>query len=107
MGFTPEGKVKARIRRILEINKVYHFMPATGGYGRSGVPDIIGCYRGYFFAIECKAGNKRPTALQEKELQRIRDSGGQVFVINEENIKDIEIWLNMMTVPEKRVGSDA
>ena len=46
MGFTPEGKVKARVRRILEINKVYHFLPATGGYGRSGIPDIIGCYRG-------------------------------------------------------------
>lgn len=101
MALTPEGKVKARLRRLLEINKVYHFMPATGGYGRSGVPDIVGCYKGFFFAIECKAGDKRPTALQEKELERIRDAGGQVFVINETNEKDVENWLNMMTVPKK------
>lgn len=107
MEITPEGKVKARVRRTLEINKVYHFMPATGGYGRSGVPDFVGCYRGYFFAIECKAGNKKPTALQEKELQRIRDAGGYVFVINETNEKDVQNWLNMMTVPEKRMTSDA
>lgn len=90
---TPESKVKARVRRILEINKVYHFMPATGGYGRSGVPDIVGCYRGYFFAIECKAGNNKPTALQERELQHIRDAGGTVFVINETNEKDVSNWI--------------
>lgn len=101
MGFTPEGKVKARVRRILELNKVYHFLPATGGYGRSGIPDIIGCYRGYFFAIECKSKNNAATALQERELQHIRDAGGQTFIINETNIKDIENWINMMTVPKK------
>jgi Holliday junction resolvase len=101
MGYTPEGKVKMRVRRILEINKVYHFMPATGGYGRSGVPDFVGCFRGYFFAIECKANNKQPTALQQKELQRIRDAGGYVFVVDETNEKDVETWIKMMTVPEK------
>ena len=104
---TPEKKVKTKVVAILKELGAYYFYASTGGYGASGVPDIIGCYKGRFFAIECKAGNKRPTALQEKELQRIRDSGGQVFVINEDNVKDIEIWLNMMTVPEKRMGSDA
>ena len=107
MGYTPEGKVKARLRRILEINKIYHFLPATGGSGRSGVPDIVGCCRGYFFAIECKTKGNSTTALQERELQHIRDAGGQTFIINEDNIKDVEIWLNMMTVPENRKGSDA
>lgn len=101
MALTPESKVKARVRRILEINKVYHFMPATGGYGRSGIPDIVGCYRGYFFAVECKAGGRQATALQEKEMQRIRDAGGYVFVINETNEKDVQNWINMMTVPGK------
>lgn len=97
MGMTPEGKVKARVRRILELNKIYHFMPTTGGYGRSGIPDIVGCYNGYFFGVECKAQGKRPTALQEKELQRIRDAGGYVFVIDETNEKDIANWIAMMS----------
>ena len=98
---TPESKVKARVRRILEINKVYHFMPATGGYGRSGVPDIIGCLDGQFFAIECKANGRRTTALQDKELAYIRQAGGKTFVIDETNEKDIQAWIDLMTVPEK------
>ena len=107
MAATPEKKVKDKVVAVLKQRRAYYFFPMAIGMGRSGVPDIICCSNGRFLAIECKAGNKRPTALQEKELQRIRDSGGQVFVINEDNVKDIEIWLNMMTVPEKRMGSDA
>jgi penicillin-binding protein-related factor A (putative recombinase) len=91
---TPEGKVKIKVRAELIKRDVYHFMPATGGFGRNGIPDIVGCYRGYFFAIETKSGSKKPTALQEKELQHIRDSGGVAFVINETNVIDIVEWLD-------------
>ena len=44
-------------------------MPSTGGYGSSGVPDIITCYEGRFIGIECKANGNKPTALQQKNLQ--------------------------------------
>ena len=107
MGLTPEGKVKARVRRILEINKIYHFLPATGGYGRSGVPDIVGCYLGHFFAIECKTKGNAATALQERELQHIKNAGGYTFIINETNEKDIENWIKTMTVPKNKGGIDA
>ena len=52
---TPEKKVKNKVVAILKEHKAYYFYPITGGYGRSGVPDIVGCYRGIFFGIECKA----------------------------------------------------
>jgi hypothetical protein len=84
---TPEKKVKNKVRKILTERGVYQFMPATHGFGTSGVPDIIGCYKGRFFAIECKAGNNRPTALQEKNLNTIAGAGGYSEVINEENIE--------------------
>ena len=73
---------------------IYHFMPATGGYGRSGVPDIVGCYRGCFFAIECKAGDNKTTALQERELKQIRDAGGMACVINENNLDELIAWFD-------------
>jgi hypothetical protein len=38
---TPEAKVKNKVKKILDEYGVYHFSPQTGGYGRSGVPDII------------------------------------------------------------------
>jgi Holliday junction resolvase len=93
MTTTPEGKVKAKVRALLKKHNVYHFMPATGGYGRSGVPDIIGCYNGCFFAIECKAGSNKPTALQLRELDNIAKAGGDIFIINETNVDQIEAFL--------------
>ena len=93
MALTPEGKVKAKVRRLLDAASVYYFMPATGGYGRSGVSDIVGCYNGKFFAIECKAGKGVTTALQDNELRKIKEAGGIALVINETNIMDVElVW---------------
>ena len=78
---TPEKKVKnAVVKRLKEMTGVYYFYPVTSGYGRSGVPDIVGCYKGKFFGIECKAGKNKPTALQHKELDAIRNSGGIALV---------------------------
>ena len=93
MALTPEGAVKAKVRRVLDAANVYYFMPATGGYGRSGVPDIVGCCDGKFFAIECKAGKGTTTALQDNEIRKITAAGGIALVINENNIMDVElVW---------------
>ena len=73
---TPEKKVKERAKKILNELGAYYFFPSSGYGGRSGVPDIIGCYEGLFFGIECKAGKNKPTKLQLKELKDIEDSGG-------------------------------
>ena len=44
MAITPEKKVKQKVvEQLKEIPDAYYFFPATGGYGRSGVPDIIVC----------------------------------------------------------------
>lgn len=90
---TPEAKVKKRVVNVLKENGAYYFFPATGGYGRSGVPDIVGCYRGVFFAVECKAGSNKPTALQEAEMRKIREANGITLVVNEDNIDDVKIML--------------
>ena len=93
MATTPEAKVKAKVVAILKAYEAYYFYPVTGGYGASGVPDIVGCYRGRFFAIECKAGKNIPTALQERNLAQIKKCGGYALVINEDNI---ELVANML-----------
>ena len=90
---TPEAKVKQKVKKLFEQYGVYYFMPATGGFGRSGVPDFIACCRGKFIGVECKAGSNQPTALQERELRRIIDAGGAAFVVNEESIATLAAWL--------------
>lgn len=77
---TPEGIVKKKVVAILKSIGAYYFFPATHGYGRSGVPDIVGCYDGGFFAIEVKSEGKKPTALQENEIRQIVKQRGVAFV---------------------------
>ena len=90
MADTPEKKVKQRVKKILDEMGIYHFSPYQAGMGRAGIPDIIGCYRGLFVAIECKAGKGKTTALQEREINAIRTAKGLAFVINEENVDNLK-----------------
>lgn len=98
MSTTPEAKVKAKIVKLLKQYGAYYFFPATHGYGRSGVPDIVCCVDGKFLAIECKAGKNKPTPLQEAEIAKIAAAGGQALVVNEDNIHAVEeavLYLNL------------
>jgi Holliday junction resolvase len=85
MAATPEKKVKDKVKALLTSEGVYFFMPATHGFGRSGVPDIVACVNGLFLAIETKAGTNKPTALQVREIETIRRNNGVAVVVNEEN----------------------
>ena len=86
MAATKENAVKRKLKKHLEEIGAYHFSPQSGIYGRSGIADVIGCYKGRFFALECKAGGNTTTALQEKELQKVRDRGGFACVVDETNV---------------------
>ena len=90
MADTPEVKVKKCVVAQLKLLKAYYFYPVTGGYGGSGVPDIVGCFKGKFFAIECKANGGRPTALQLREIDRINVAGGFAIVVDEDNVSLLE-----------------
>ena len=88
---TPEGKVKKRATDVLKrYVTAWWFAPMTHGYGASGAPDIIGCYRGRMFWIECKARSGRVTALQDAQHARIREAGGKGWVVYEGD--DFATW---------------
>ena len=86
---TPEAKVKKKVVEQLKKLKAYYFYPMTHGYGRSGVPDIVGCCESVFFGIECKAKGNKPTPLQEKNLREIKDAGGIALVVDEHNMDQV------------------
>jgi len=93
MAMTPEGKVKKKVVDILKKHKIYYFFPATGGYGRSGVPDIVCCANGRFLALECKANGNNPTALQAREIENINDAGGIAVVVRDTDVELLEKFL--------------
>jgi Holliday junction resolvase len=91
---TPERKVKDKVVSVLKEYGAYYFFPAANGLGRAGIPDVISCYHSKFIAIECKAGKGVTTALQDRELNRIRSTGGIALVINEYNLDLVHIVLS-------------
>lgn len=102
MALTPEKKVKNRVIAILQARDAYYFYPVTGGFGASGVPDIIACYFGWFIGIECKAGKNTLSALQRQNIARINAARGITLVINEDNIHEVSETLDKIDEWERR-----
>ena len=73
---TPESYEKDDICKYLVSQAAWYFRPYQAGYGKSGVPDIVACIRGRFFAIEVKREGKEPTVLQKQRMFEIRDADG-------------------------------
>lgn len=86
MAKTPEGKVKDKVKEILATLGAYYVMPQTGGFGNSGVPDILCCLNGRFVGIECKANGGKVTRLQQSHLDEIEMRGGVSLVVDEHNL---------------------
>ena len=90
MAKTPEGEIKDQVRKVLDEMGAYYFFPAANGYGRTGIPDVIACVGGHFVGIECKAGSKQPTALQQRELDNIEKAEGTGVLVNADNISNLK-----------------
>lgn len=92
---TPEAKIKRAIKSILDNynSNVYYYMPVPSGYG-STVIDYIGFACGCGFAIEAKRPGGEPTPRQEVVIERMRQAGAVVFVVNgPESLDELDKWL--------------
>lgn len=87
---TPEGKVKQSVKRILERERVWYYMPVSFGMGKAGIPDFMCCLEGAMFCIETKANGGKTTKLQELRHKEIRAAGGTVLVVDETSTDLVE-----------------
>lgn len=115
MATTPEGRTKARIKRLLVHRGVWFFMPVQSGYGSPELDFICSVNRErhdakgrrYFiwemFHIEAKAHGEDPTPRQALLIAQHRAEGRKVFVIDDEHdslqprhdsLKDLDTWLS-------------
>lgn len=85
MAMTPEGRVKAAVKKWLKAHGIWFFMPVSNGMGQVGIPDFICCAQGGFLAIETKAPGKlaNTTPNQKRVLQEITDHGGKAVVVDD------------------------
>lgn len=80
---TPESKIKKEIREYLDSlgERCWHAQYTNSGYGKSGVPDRIVCYRGTFIGLEIKPYDKSPTVWQRREIAAVIAAGGIAEVV--------------------------
>ena len=93
---TPESRVKAQCRKILDAAGAWYFFPEHMGYGRAGIPDIIACIGGRMLAVECKAGKNKVTVLQTRELEAVHAAGGTALVITEDTLHLLQSVVNAL-----------
>lgn len=76
-----ESAFIVKIKRYLKDRGAYCEKIWGGGFQSSGIPDIIGCYRGYFIGIEAKVGKNQPSEIQKVKIQQIIKAGGFAKVV--------------------------
>lgn len=88
-----EPAVKRLIKKHLTAIGAYWWMPPAGPFGKVSFPDFVGCWEGFFFAIEAKGRQKnkdgKATAAQLLVGRQIMAAGGAWFLIDHYNVHEI------------------
>ena len=66
-----------------------------GMYGTAGIPDVIACIGGRFFAFEVKTEKGKATALQESALRKIQKCGGNAAIVR--SVEEVKRMLEEIT----------
>lgn len=94
---TPESYEKAEICEFLDLlgpDRCWYFKPTMYGFGKSGVPDIMGSLVGACFGIEVKRPGKQPTVIQKKRMGEIKRTNGIAFAGTADVvIEQLKAWL--------------
>lgn len=80
---TPEGKVKAKVKTLLNAQGVAFDMPVPSGFGKQQL-DFCPCsVDGHLLIIETKAPGEWLTPLQRITALRWLKTGASVFVVSD------------------------
>ena len=69
------------LRYLKTVPNCFYWKEHGGIYGTAGIPDIIACISGRFFAFEVKTENGKITKLQEATIKKILAAGGTAVVV--------------------------
>jgi len=92
LGDYSEAWLSAQVKAYLESLKPRLWFYKATDLFNIGLPDIIGVYNGYFFAIELKAKGKTASKLQLYVIRRIHNAGGRAIV--SDNLYEIQEFID-------------
>ena len=84
--------VAAIMRWLKTVPRCFAWKEHIGMYGTAGIPDVICCLDGRFFAFEVKTPEGRLTKLQEHTIQTIKDAGGHAYVVRSVDDVKAVLW---------------
>lgn len=64
-----------------------------GGFTKSGIPDLLVCFRGHFLGIELKGPRGKPSELQLYHLRQIEQAGGYGILLYPQ---DFDLFLHFL-----------
>ena len=77
-----EKDIVNKIMKYLKtVPRCFAWKEHGGMYGTAGIPDVIACVDGRFFAFEVKTDTGKTTALQDATIRKILAAGGRAFVV--------------------------
>lgn len=78
-----ESKLSRNIQAELRLHGAWCIKIHGSEFMPAGTPDIVGCYKGKFFAFETKLPEKRSntSVVQERMMMKIRNAGGHAQVV--------------------------
>lgn len=77
----PEKTFENKIKKYFSEKGAWVLKTWSNGVQRSGVPDLLICYRGRFIAIEVKAENGKPSKLQEYNIEKLKEAGALAIIL--------------------------
>ncbi len=71
----------AILRYLRTVPRCFAWKEHGGMYGTAGIPDIIACINGCFYAFEVKTPVGKVTGLQNTTIRKILACGGTAVVV--------------------------
>jgi hypothetical protein len=87
-----ETRLKEKVLAMLKKEFPDAWVYKTSDRWKSGIPDILVCKEGRFFAAELKVGNNKATRLQLYVLKQIHRAGGRGAVCR--SVDQVKCLLN-------------
>lgn len=85
-----ESAFQKKVIAFLKQNEIWYVKYWAGSqFTKEGVPDILACIDGKFHGIELKTDTGTPSKLQLYNLRKIKDSGGEGYILRP---KDFDSW---------------
>ena len=95
-----EKEFENRVKKWLKEKGCWYLKTWSNGIQRKGIPDLLICCNGFFVGVELKSMDGKPTDLQLKEIEQIRNSNGVAMVLYPDQFEVFKAYMESLMEKE-------